>query len=781
MAEDQAGNTGAWATSPADFTLDNTAPAVAITAPAASDLLISTQSISWTTSDLHTALVEVELSVNGGSSWTTLDPDAPDTGSFALDTTPFADASSCLARVRATDLAGNRSAWAVSGAFGIDNDAPTVALTSPVGGEAWGGTRQITWTEVEEHPDTVRIEVSTDGVVWTVVEAAAPDSGSYSWDTTPHADGPIRVRVQATDQVGRVSNWSTCATYLTVDNTAPQVSLVSPVGGEFWSGKRNVTWNTTDDHPATAHIEISSDSGNSWTTLASGVADTGSHLWDTYHWPVGTTYRLRVTVSDQAGNTSTPSASSLDFSLSHLWIKEQCYLGSATAQEFWASGAAVHSSGACFFAGTFGGSVDFRADYGGSEVKTPAGLSDVFVLRIDSDGSFAWVHRIGGSGYDRGHSVAVDGAGDAYVTGHFHGTVNFAADWGGTDAKTSTGQYDAFVTKVLADGSYGWTRVFGGAQDDVGQGVTTCPSGQVYVCGMFNGAPNFAADWGMSDVKTSVGSSDIFVTRIGSDGSYGWTRQIGPASPAFDGVACDPSGNVLVAGGPLGTINFAADWGSTDSRTGAASVTKIGPNGAYVWTRCTPAQWSMGGIAVDGAGNAFLPGYFSGTVNFEADFGGSDIRTSAGSFDICLTKLASDGSYGWTRCFGGSGMDWRADVAVDGASNVYLTGLFTGTVNFESDWAGTDARTSSGSLAVADGFLTKIAANGSYGWTLHMIGSGSCPRVDAIAASGTGDLHMGGYFNSNVDLPASDWGVHVVKNGVPSPSSERLFFLHARR
>lgn len=80
--------------------------------------------------------------------------------------------------------------------------APTVALVTPNGGEVWYGTRDITWTTTSASPGTVEIQLSTDsGVTWTTtIAAAAPDTGTYAWDTSAHANSnTARIRVIATD------------------------------------------------------------------------------------------------------------------------------------------------------------------------------------------------------------------------------------------------------------------------------------------------------------------------------------------------------------------------------------------------------------------------------------------------------------------------------------------------------------------------------------------------------------------------------------------------------
>ena len=111
--------------------------------------------------------------------------------------------------------------------------------------------------------------------------------------------------------------------------------------------------------------------------------------------------------------------------------------------------------------------------------------------------------------------MAVDSANNILVTGFFEDTINFRADFEDPDdVRNSRGENDLFVTKIHPDGAYGWTRQIGGPAWDVGYGITTNQQDDVHVTGFFSDAVNFGEDFGTSDVKTSKGTRDVFVTNI---------------------------------------------------------------------------------------------------------------------------------------------------------------------------------------------------------------------------------------------------------------------------
>ncbi len=193
--------------STANFTIDNTAPVVALTAPVGALVLAESVDITWSTVELHPGTVEVRLSSDGGTTFATvLATGLDDTETFTWDTSTVADDLDYRLRIVGTDAVGNPSTPAESiDDLAVDNTAPTIALTSPVGGEVIGDSHEITWTTTDAHPGTVEIRLSDDsgGTYDTVIAAAAPDTGSYVWDSSAILEaGAYRIRVEPTDEVG---------------------------------------------------------------------------------------------------------------------------------------------------------------------------------------------------------------------------------------------------------------------------------------------------------------------------------------------------------------------------------------------------------------------------------------------------------------------------------------------------------------------------------------------------------------------------------------------------
>ena len=183
---------------------------------------------------------------------------------------------------------------------------------------------------------------------------------------------------------------------------------------------------------------------------------------------------------------------------------------------------------------------------------------------------YSWTKTMGGTLADCSESAAVDASGNVYLSGFFLGTADF--DPGpGTDNHTSTGDYDIFLTKINADGTYGWTKTMGGTLADCSESAAVDASGNVYVTGNFQGTVDFDPGPDL-DNHACNDRIDIFLTKINADGTYGGTQTMGGIDyDTGHSVAADGNGNVYVTGRFQSIVDFDSGPG-TDNHTSIGSV-----------------------------------------------------------------------------------------------------------------------------------------------------------------------------------------------------------------
>jgi len=292
--------------------------------PAGGEVLAGTVELTWEGLGSLADEVTLELSSDSGESFPTMIAEGiEDDGLFRWDTAGIPDGETYRLRLTFTDLVDHVRAPVDGEAdFAIDNSAPVVMLTAPVGAQVLDGSVDVTWTTTELHPGTVEVRLSSDGGAsfGTVLASGIEDTGSLLWDTTAFADDlDYRLRVVATDAVGNPSAPADSTGDLAVDNTAPTIELTSPVGGEVFGDAQAITWTTTDDHPGTVEVRLSANSGASFdTVLANATPDTGAFAWDSSLFPEASTYRIRVTPTDAVGSPGASDESASDFTVAHV-------------------------------------------------------------------------------------------------------------------------------------------------------------------------------------------------------------------------------------------------------------------------------------------------------------------------------------------------------------------------------------------------------------------------------------------------------------------------------
>ena len=284
------------------------------------------------------------------------------------------------------------------------------------------------------------------------------------------------------------------------------------------------------------------------------------------------------------------------------------------------TGLAVDTGGNVLVTGQFDVSSS-GVDFGGGALFS-AGAKDVFLVKYSSAGAHVWSKRLGGSGYDLGGSVAVDGAGNVVVVGTFEGTINL-----GGGSLTSAGERDLFVAKFSPAGQHLWSKRFGGTRTDWVRRVAVDGAGDVLLTGQFLGSINFGGP-----TLTSAGFEDIFLAKLsGASGGHVWSKRLGSSSApdAGYGVAVDGSGNVAITGFFAGSVDFGG--GAILAQSYDIFVAKYSSAGTYVSARRfgDPAgQYNSqyaDAIAMSGSGNVFVTGHFVGTL----DFGTAGSGTSA--------------------------------------------------------------------------------------------------------------------------------------------------------
>jgi hypothetical protein len=345
----------------------------------------------------------------------------------------------------------------------------------------------------------------------------------------------------------------------------------------------------------------------------------------------------------------------------------------------------VDVSGNVYTTGYFRNTVDFDPGVGTANL-TSVGSDDIFVQKLDASGNFIWAKSFGNSSVDQGNSINVDASGNVYTTGYFRGTADF--DPGANIANfTSVGDDDIFVQKLDVSGNFIWAKSFGTSSRDRGISITKDASGNVYTTGFFGNTVDFDPGAGTANL-TSVGGYDIFLQKLDASGNFIWAKSFGGSSNDYGSSSTiDASGNVYTTGQFPETADLAPGAGTANfTSVGGLDifVQKLDSSGNFIWAKSFGSSSSDRGSSVttDASGNVYTTGYYIGTVDLDP---GADTAnyTSAGGSDIFVQKLDASGNFIWAKSFGGSSDDWGNSITLDASGNVYTTGFFLETADFD--------------------------------------------------------------------------------------------------
>ena len=405
---------------------------------------------------------------------------------------------------------------------------------------------------------------------------------------------------------------------------------------------------------------------------------------------------------------------------------------------------ASDTSGNVYIIGPYSGTVDFDPGIGVFNL-TSTGSFDVYIQKLSKSGNLIWAKSIGGTGTELGLSVSIDYSNNILIAGSFTGTADFDPGVGIANM-TSFGNTDAFVLKLNSSGNYLWAKQFGGTLADQVWSVSADHSNNVILGGEFRGSGDFDPGPGTLNL-TSVGNRDFFIVKLTDMGNLDWAYGAGSTShDMVHAVSVDANNNILIAGVFESTVDFNYGIGTnnlTSSGNWDAFVQKLDSNGAFVWVK------KMGGASDDVAltlsvntnDDIIVGGYFSGTGTF-----GGTFLSSAGGNDIFIAKCSSNGSNLWGNRIGGSSNESLKSLISNTNGDIYSTGIFQSTVDFDP---GTGVFNMTGTSG-EDIFISKLDVSGNFGWALQM-SSGGDESGTAITVNKT-NIYCTGYFNSTIDL-----------------------------
>ncbi|MCP4148354.1 MAG: hypothetical protein GY757_11440 [bacterium] len=403
------------------------------------------------------------------------------------------------------------------------------------------------------------------------------------------------------------------------------------------------------------------------------------------------------------------------FSASGSSLVYSTYLG-GTADDY-AQKLTVDAGGYAYVVG-YTYSSDFPVD--SAFQGASAGGTDAFLTKLSVSGSsLVYSTYLGGSADDRGRSIAVDIAGNAYISGDT-GSANFPT--ANPYDNVLTGVMDVFITKFApSGGSLVFSTYLGGAGTNRNRGLAIDSGGNVYVTGATSSS-SFPTAYGF---QNSIGGGiDAFVTKLSSAGnSLVYSTYLGGANnDEGKAIAVYSNGDAFV-GGETYSNDFPTESAYQSNMSGDKDtfVTRFSAGGSSLvyssFLGGTSSNESINGIAVDSSGGAIAVG-FTGSSNFPT----VDPHQAAlsGQTDAFITKFSADGTGIDVSTFlGGSGSDNCSDIALQNR-DIYINGYTTSRnfptlYPFEGNYGGSSIQFASVAFVTKFHYIIPLPAAAPFG------------------------------------------------------------------
>ena len=346
----------------------------------------------------------------------------------------------------------------------------------------------------------------------------------------------------------------------------------------------------------------------------------------------------------------------------------------------YATSVAVNDQGEVYLTCVFEESADFDPGEGEFELISN-GILDVAIVKLDADGDFLWASSFGSESYEEATAIALDEAGNVYVTGYFDTPIPIG---GAGVMLESQGGQDLFVLKMDPQGALLWARTVGGPEQELALNLVT-GAGGIFIAGSFGSTVDFDPGEGEA-IRTSAGSMDGYVLHLTGDGDFGYATTFGGSGGDLAySVAVDGDNNAVAVG------SFMEDFAAGDSIFTSVEwedgfAVKLDSQGSVVWAAqiAGTEYQNVYDVSIDAAGHVLLAGYFNGIADMDPGAAESLFEPqSPQPFDAFLTVLNADGEWVYSGQFGGSDFLEHHGVSVDAEGNIYLSAAYQGSVDLD--------------------------------------------------------------------------------------------------
>lgn len=366
--------------------------------------------------------------------------------------------------------------------------------------------------------------------------------------------------------------------------------------------------------------------------------------------------------------------------------------------------------------------------------------------------------HLGGSGNVSIDAITTDTSGNIYTVGRFSDTVDF--DFGPSTATLiASNSMDLFINKIDSNGNFIWVKQIEGSVFPVSKGINIDQAGDLIVIGSFFDTVDFNPGAPVNNLiarGSSIFRSDGFVLKLDAQGDFIWAKHFGgPQNDRIVSIVTDDSNNLYFTGFFRDTVDFDPSTNTYNlhapSNFNATFITKLDQNGNFMWAKlfggtryCMPSD-----ITIDRNSNIILCGGFEGTIDFDPGPSTFNLTKNISRAGVTfIAKLDNNGDFIWAKKIDGGNGVGPSSIVVDHRSNIYVSGNFIGTIDFNP---GAASDSLYNSIIDSDIFILKLDSLGSYIRAVNFNGPNSA-FSNQLTFDQSGFLYHIGTFYDTINL-----------------------------
>jgi hypothetical protein len=293
-------------------------------------------------------------------------------------------------------------------------------------------------------------------------------------------------------------------------------------------------------------------------------------------------------------------------------------------------------------------------------------LNEASLAGLGSGGS------VSGTASDHIYDVTTDSSGFVYITGGFINTAKF-----GSENVSSNGAYDVFLAKYSTSGELLWLKSFGSTSDDIAYKVKGGKHGSIYLFGQFAGNISFDGI-----TKTCSGSSDLFIVKLDQNGQVKWVETVGGSgTERSKGMALDMDDNIFLGG----TFESTCSFGLTSKTSAGSSdifIAKIDSSGSFIWVETAGGSHldEMSDLTLDHNQKVFVSGFYTSA----ASFGSVAVSSSQAQTAVIAKYDPSINDWPFVKECQNTGFALIESITVPLNGNIYAVGRHSDTLTMDS-------------------------------------------------------------------------------------------------